>query len=105
MTTLKEKIAVMQAYADGMPIEFSSNGETWHPMSDPIWNWGVHDYRVAKKKIKGMIAICKRPDTLASLTGEALAEHSTTNFKVGATLENFKLPSDRFVFKEIEIEI
>lgn len=53
MKTLAEKIAVMQAAAEGKPIEgrFRPNSVTdeernWEQLTNPNWNWSVWDYRV-----------------------------------------------------------
>ena len=49
MKTIEEKIAVMQAYADGKEIEFAPNcftNKIWNYTRDPIWNWFENEYRV-----------------------------------------------------------
>jgi len=46
MKTLEEKIAVMQAFADGKKIEFLNVNGEWTPASKPTWDWGTYDYRV-----------------------------------------------------------
>ena len=48
MSTLKEKIAVMQAALDGAEIEFRP-ADTEHPWminSDPLFGWNEYDYRI-----------------------------------------------------------
>lgn len=51
MKTTAEMIAVMQAFEDGKPIEFSSGPMTgWAPVSRPSWGWDHSDYRVAVTK-------------------------------------------------------
>ena len=49
--TLKEKIAVMQAYADGHLIEFKpvSGNLDWDKVSIPSWNWDSNHYRVKRE--------------------------------------------------------
>lgn len=49
MTTLAEKIAVMQAYERGEEIEFRRHLDknNWRRVTSPIWDWSVCDYRVA----------------------------------------------------------
>lgn len=48
--TIKEKIAVMQAYAEGKEIEMCSTDansvKKWVKDCCPIWNWQYYDYRV-----------------------------------------------------------
>jgi len=44
----KAKIAVMQAYVDGAPIECAVRGSAFYPMkSAPSWMWYEYDYRIA----------------------------------------------------------
>lgn len=45
MKTIQEKIAVMQAYQRGEPIEVFIAGN-WRPLADPSWNWGERDYQI-----------------------------------------------------------
>jgi len=45
--TLQEKIAVMQAAAEGKKIEFRDLVYVaWADCPNPKWNWGYFDYRV-----------------------------------------------------------
>jgi hypothetical protein len=50
MSTLREKIAVMQAFEDGLQIECcvrpASKGK-WLVVSSSCWNWRDWDYRIA----------------------------------------------------------
>lgn len=46
MKTVQEKIAVMQAFADGKPIEFSKGDGDWVVVGRPTWNWHNCDYRI-----------------------------------------------------------
>lgn len=50
MKTLAEKIAVMQAFADGKQIEFLPlkpyPEDKWLLVANPHWNWEARDYRV-----------------------------------------------------------
>lgn len=43
--TTQEKIAVMQAFADGKEIEYRSDGN-WAKVNYPSWNWAKYIYRV-----------------------------------------------------------
>lgn len=46
-TTIKEKIAVMQAYADGKKIEiYSKRHKIWKDIEDPNWDWMNSEYRI-----------------------------------------------------------
>lgn len=50
---LKEKIAVMQAFADGKEVEYKNNfpgaAGSWVGISSPMWDWGSCDYRVKRE--------------------------------------------------------
>jgi len=47
----KEKIKVMQAYAEGRPIQYRLNWETeWSTTSIPIWDWHNCQYRIKPVK-------------------------------------------------------
>lgn len=52
MSTLQEKIAVMQAHADGKKIEVTYDGEKWVDSRSPAWNWARADYRVKEEPKK-----------------------------------------------------
>jgi hypothetical protein len=57
MTTLAEKIAIMQAYERGEKIEFYTDEgwKLWAGVYEPSWNWPNYEYRIAPlepKKIK-----------------------------------------------------
>ncbi len=41
----EEKIAIMQAYLDGKPLEILIQGK-WVPVElEPIWDWTRYNYR------------------------------------------------------------
>ena len=44
--TIEEKIAVMQAHADGKAIEIHRGSGIWEEIGQPTWNWSSTDYRV-----------------------------------------------------------
>ena len=46
MKTTKEKIAIMQAHADGKEIEYSFIKDSWYDDKNPCWNWVDYNYRV-----------------------------------------------------------
>ena len=56
MTTLDEKIKIMQAYKDGKTIEYKEGREKkWKTTTTPVWDWYNWDYRIKeepKKKVK-----------------------------------------------------
>lgn len=55
--TLEEMIAVMQAAAEGKPIECKYtdlyNQDQWLTVVEPTWNWDLYDYRVAVRPEPG----------------------------------------------------
>lgn len=52
MTTLAEKIAVMQAFERGEKVEDKhKGGGTWAECGSPTWDWFLFEYRIAPKKI------------------------------------------------------
>jgi hypothetical protein len=47
MSTTQEKIAVMQAYVDGVAVQvLDSHGWNDLGIGNPMWNWDVFDYRI-----------------------------------------------------------
>jgi len=54
MSTLAEKIAVMQAHADGKVIQFRGSSchgpHVWTDVLQPLWAWNSRDYRVKPKR-------------------------------------------------------
>lgn len=46
MKTTQEMIKVMQAYADGKKIQYSSKGVDWTDVIEPSWDWESTNYRV-----------------------------------------------------------
>lgn len=53
MTTLQEKIEVMQAFADGEAIEGCNPGWSveWVRCPHPTWDWVACEYRIAPKTL------------------------------------------------------
>jgi hypothetical protein len=52
MSTIQEKIAVMQAFAEGKEIEVQNRGgalRNWRACEKPAWNWPICNYRVKKE--------------------------------------------------------
>ena len=49
MSTLAEKIAIMQAFSRGAKIEVRpENNKNWFTCTQPLWDWSECDYRIAK---------------------------------------------------------
>lgn len=49
MSTTAEKIAIMQAFLDGQPVEFKTLlNHHWHPLDckEPGWDWSNLNYRI-----------------------------------------------------------
>lgn len=58
-----EKIAVMQAHADGRKIEaWDMFGEQWELVENPPWNWQVMTYRVKPEVREWWICIADYPN-------------------------------------------
>jgi hypothetical protein len=51
MTTLTEKISIMQAFERGETVEIQLT-DGWEIIEEPSWNWTHYEYRIAKPKIK-----------------------------------------------------
>jgi len=53
MSTLQEKIAVMQAFAEGENVEYrgiySTDDYEWQDMPTPSWDWNSFEYRVKRE--------------------------------------------------------
>ena len=64
MSTLEEKITIMQAYQQGKQIEWKpkrTNNTEWEVSLTPIWDWSNKNYRIKeepKKKVKLYQAVC-----------------------------------------------
>ncbi|HPX44842.1 MAG TPA: hypothetical protein PK626_00420 [Bacteroidales bacterium] len=49
MSTIEEKIAIMQAFADGKKIEiYNKRLKKWEDIEDPHWDWMDSEYRIKK---------------------------------------------------------
>jgi hypothetical protein len=49
--TLQEKIAVMQAFAEGKKIQFQiALQEEWLDTDQPTWDWWARDYRIVPER-------------------------------------------------------
>ncbi len=50
--TLQEKIAVMQAFAEGKQIEYRrALARDWYIAGNPTWDWWTIDYRIAPEPV------------------------------------------------------
>lgn len=68
MKTLKEQIAVMQAFAEGKQIEYCTLelfSEGWMDASTPAWNWATKDYRI-KPVVERVVSLGSRWRHLSS---------------------------------------
>jgi len=53
MSTLKEKIAVMQAFEDALQIAYRKRGTTdWYKAASPSWDWVMYDYQITPNQEK-----------------------------------------------------
>lgn len=88
MTTLRQKIGVMTAYANGSLVQRRRNGipaATWEDVKNPKWSWGEFDYRVKKSVIYLLICRTSTGDIASSRTfhseKEALEHAMNTKHK------------------------
>ena len=88
-----DKIKVMQAFLEGEEIEFRINEGDWQPNVNPVWNWGIYDYRVKEKDYSLDI-----PWEL--IEGEWKWAAMDENGRVYIYTEKPKLTSDMWVFSE-----
>lgn len=51
MKTIQEKIAIMQAFAEGKTIQCKYI-DNWVDIPHPRWNWDYFDYRVKERKFE-----------------------------------------------------
>ena len=50
MTTLQGMVAVMQAFAEGRPVECLFHGSSaWRDDQSPCWDWSSYTYRVKRE--------------------------------------------------------
>lgn len=76
MTTLAEKIAVMQAAENGATIQARSTlrpasrpESPWEDTDRPVWDWCSNEYRVKPKPLERWINVY--PDGLLSMAYES----------------------------------
>lgn len=69
-----EMIKVMQAYEDGVEIEWSSFlGGAWHSAGNPTWDWSHYTYRI-KKQPRDLWLVCL-PEGVALCHDKETAEN------------------------------
>mgnify|MGYP000997886397 CR=1 FL=1 len=92
MTSLAEKIAVMQAAERGEKIEskyiaLQCPEAAWCPNSKPVWDWINFDYRVAPRTMEIMVVSWKgKPDYIFVITAfSALAQNNKEQLVVLST--------------------
>ena len=78
--TTKEKIEVMEAYAEGKKIQFRMSGDkdwwNWTYPGEPNWNWGDCDYRIKPNSME-------LERNKGCTGGEQMREISTKDLEVG----------------------
>lgn len=103
MKAIKEKIAVMQAYADGKEIEACNSKSTGYYLCiEPHWDWSSWDYRIKPKApeyipftfedaefLIGRLVKCKTQDYTAMII-------SCT--QLGTNVDDWKPMLDDFTF-------
>lgn len=77
MKTIQEQIAVMQHFAEGGELEFSS-GVNWLGCTVPSWNWQTFDYRIKQPvdpyaELKTAAACCAEGGTGSGQAGSRAA--------------------------------
>jgi len=79
MKTLKERIAIEQAYLDGETVLYqnASNGVSWPPLysNDPeiVFDWEAFDYRIKPEPMELWVNVYKDSD--GQYISTHLAEH------------------------------
>jgi hypothetical protein len=65
----KEAIKVMQAFVDGKEVEQIDSEPCcgWEEVSEPLWNWDDHTYRIAKPE---PVEICVGMELIGNVTGD-----------------------------------
>ena len=59
MTTLAEKIAIMQAYTDGKAVQYYNiSKNVWKDAVSPTWDWFTYEYRVKPAKPNQVTSYC-----------------------------------------------
>ena len=80
MTTLAEKIAIMQAFADGKTIQYyNEDMEEWRPARAPIWNWQDKEYRIKPAEPKQVVSYCYRHKVYGTIAYGADPQHHSTS--------------------------
>lgn len=104
MKTTQEKIAVMQAFAEGKQIEYAKRhfvNKSWTSTIEPVWNWCENEYRIKTEPeyvpftfedavfLIGKVVKCKTQDYTVMIT-------SCTEF--GTNADDWKPLLDDFTF-------
>jgi hypothetical protein len=90
MTTLEEKIAVMQHFARGGEIEIRGTNDTWYDMSTPEWDWAIYEYRIKREPLRAWF-VATDDETLIHCAHEGAARKVATATG-GRVLEMIELP-------------
>ena len=85
--TIKEMIAVMQAFVNGKKIEYRLRDDiksTWRNTSCPCWNWKAFEYRIKPEEEKPALMTNRQ---LAEWVGKGNGEWSAV--MLGGTRSDF----------------
>lgn len=73
MSTLEEKIDVMQAFATGKYnlecMRCEASNKVWRSVETPGWNWATYEYRVVEKPIE-RVQVTLYPAMFVSAEGD-----------------------------------
>jgi hypothetical protein len=98
MKTLQEKIAVMQAFADGKKIEICDSGvSNWRGSINPTWNWDLCNYRVKHDPVVVEHEFYVTQDHDGTVWAGNFAHRKTPAGKIKVRVEDGKLVSVEIV--------
>ena len=65
MSTIEQKIEIMQAHKEGKTVQFRHNSSlgTWGVVKNPRWNWHYYDYRILQGSAETYITVLRNHDT------------------------------------------
>jgi len=81
--TLKEQIAVMQAFDAGKEVQVSDSIHGWLDSTNPTFNWNTYTYRIKPNKFKEMVDDLDKHDIATThITFGGVANYNTGDLKV-----------------------